>query len=276
MKTIKFIDENLNNQPGLCPFISPKVNWGRNIESSNVCIYTDRLCYSEIDSKKSNYAWLIEPPIINGENYRDIVNVASKFKKVFSYMKSLETLIPNYIFCPHGGTWLSEEDIKIENKSELISFIFSDKQWNSYHKLRHRIYDMLKTKEIINSDKIDFFGSGCNNKIEKKATGLSKYMFSIVIENSEENDYFTEKIIDCFLTGTIPIYVGNRNIGNYFNEEGIIRFVDPEQLPTILENVSSGLYNSKTEIIKQNFELAKKYIHPEHLITKIIEELEHD
>lgn len=273
MKTIKFVDENMCGQPGLSPFISPKVNWQRDIDNYDVCIYTDKFCFKEIDNSKSNYAWIIEPPIINGENYRDIVKIASNFKKVFSYNRNLESKIPNFEFCAHGGTWLQESEISLnnENKNNLISFIFSDKQWNSYHRLRHRIYNELKDTKV-SGNKIDFFGSGCNNRIDKKSTALSSYKFSIVMENSEEDDYFTEKIIDCFLSGVVPIYLGTKNIGKYFNETGILRFVDPEQLPSIFEKVNSEFYLSLSDVIKENFETAKKYINPEQFINKIIEE----
>ena len=36
--------------------------------------------------------------------------------------------------------------------------------------------------------------------------------------------YFNEKIIDCFFSGTIPIYWGTKNISKYFDENGIIFF----------------------------------------------------
>ena len=36
-------------------------------------------------------------------------------------------------------------------------------------------------------------------------------MFSVCIENDVYDTYFTEKILDCFATGTIPIYKGTKN-----------------------------------------------------------------
>lgn len=271
MKRIKFFDENLSGQPGLSPFISPQINWDREIKDYEIAIYTDKLCFKEKQNNLSNYAWIIEPPIINGENYKYIVNESLKFKKVFSYMRHLEKVIPNFVFCPHGGTWLNKKEISLNSniKNKLTSFIFSDKQWNNYHKIRHRIYESYK-----NNPYIDFYGSGCNKKIERKNEALSSYMFSIVIENSEENDYFTEKIIDCFLSGVIPIYMGTRNIGSYFNNNGIITLINPEDLEEIIPKLSAEFYNSKLEYIKENFEKAKNYIHPELLINKFIFENE--
>ena len=57
---------------------------------------------------------------------------------------------------------------------------------------------------------------------ELKQDGLLAYHYSVVIENVSESDYFTEKLLDCMLCGTLPIYYGPKNIGEYFNLLGII------------------------------------------------------
>ena len=38
--------------------------------------------------------------------------------------------------------------------------------------------------------------------------------------------YFTEKLLDCFATGTIPVYLGAPDIGKVFNIDGIITLSD--------------------------------------------------
>ena len=50
-------------------------------------------------------------------------------------------------------------------------------------------------------------------------------MFSVCIENTTHDTYFTEKILDCFATGTLPIYKGTKNITKYFDGNGIL-FLD--------------------------------------------------
>ena len=97
-------------------------------------------------------------------------------------------------------------------------------------------------------------------------------MFSIVVENSIEADYFTEKILDCFLSGTIPIYVGSKTTSNYFDSDGIIYFEGDEDLPSILEKLNNDLYESKIKSVKNNFELAKQYMFPEVIIQKFLEQ----
>ena len=273
---IKLIDENLVGQDGLSRYISPEVKWGRDVSNPNyeIGLFTDGMCFKQpIDDEKLNFAWLIEPPIINGENYSKIVSISEKFKYVFSYNKKLESKINNFVFIPHGGTWLRNDDFGIHNKTKNISLIYSDKTWNSGHRLRHSIVNQLKEK----TDLIDYYGSGSNNPIEFKIDGLKDYRYSIVLENSMEDDYFTEKIIDCFLSGVIPIYWGTKNIGNYFDTDGIITFkssnewgFDITELLEILPKLTEEYYQSKIDSVRNNFNLGMKYIHPEHHIMEHI------
>ena len=62
--------------------------------------------------------------------------------------------------------------------------------------------------------------------------------------------YFTEKLLDCFATGTIPVYLGAPDIGKYFNKDGIIDLTDEFY-------ISDELYHSKMEAIKDNLERVK-------------------
>jgi hypothetical protein len=274
---INLFDENLTGQDGLSRYISPKLNWLRNDNNPDyeVAIYTDRFAYNkEIDETKQNYIWLIEPPIINGENYSNIQNISKKFKKVFSYNTSLKDKIDNFEFIPHGGTWLNESEIRLHDKNKDMSFVYSDKQWAIGHKLRHRLSNILKEHK----SKVDLFGTGSGNQIEYKISALEKYRFSIVIENSLTDDYFTEKILDCFLTGTIPIYFGTKNIINYFDSDGIIFLpkiteydFDMNETLKLIESCDEQLYNTKLESVINNFNEAQKYIFPEKIIQEKIE-----
>ena len=99
-------------------------------------------------------------------------------------------------------------------------------------------------------DQLDLFGRGFN-EIENKEEGLCDYMFSVAIENGQYETYFTEKILDCFATGTIPVYLGAPDIGNYFNLDGIVNLSEEF-------DVSEEIYYSKIEAVKDNLERAKK------------------
>ena len=60
--------------------------------------------------------------------------------------------------------------------------------------------------------KIDMGGRAFNNIGEYVGDNikfLSSYKFSFSMENSDGDGYASEKIIDSFLAGTIPIYYGD-------------------------------------------------------------------
>ena len=93
-----------------------------------------------------------------------------------------------------------------------------------------------------------------------KTEPLKDYMFSITVMNATHDNYFTETLIDTFRCGTIPIFWGCENIGEYFNEKGILRFKTPPELYNILDNLSEKKYNNMLDYVQENFELAKKYV----------------
>jgi hypothetical protein len=80
------------------------------------------------------------------------------------------------------------------------------------------------------------FGHGVK-PIADKWDGLAPYRYSIAIENSQVPHYWTEKIADCFLAGTVPIYWGCPNIEDYFPSDAMIRLesLDPQRVSEQLE-----------------------------------------
>lgn len=84
-------------------------------------------------------------------------------------------------------------------------------------------------------------------------------MFSVTIENNKQDYYFTEKIIDCFLTGTVPIYYGCPSIGKFFNINGIIVIDSLDDIIRILPTITVDLYNQMKPYIEENYKTAQKY-----------------
>jgi hypothetical protein len=155
---------------------------------------------------------------------------------------------------------MPDDLFQIYSKTKLVSVTASNKAFLPGHRERLKMLESVK-------DKIDAFGSvqlhlyGKMVRHERKFESLKDYAFSIAIENlSHEVDdyYFSEKITDCFITGTIPIYYGCPNIGKFFNTDGILIFNTLEELNDILNNLSMDLYYSKMEAVKDNFERSLK------------------
>jgi hypothetical protein len=72
------------------------------------------------------------------------------------------------------------------------------------------------------------------------------------MENCKKDYYFTEKLIDCFRTKTIPIYWGCPSIGTFFDVNGILTFNTVEELKSILLNLTNEYYYSKIKSIEFN------------------------
>jgi len=160
-----------------------------------------------------------------------------------------------------GTTWMNKMDqtkgnvMTIYKKNKLCSIIASNKRWTSGHKLRHVIIDYL-IKNNINI--VDFYGGRFNN-LPQKINGLKDYMFSITIENCKSDYYFTEKLIDCFLTGTVPIFWGCPSIHKFFNVKGMLIFNTLQECINIINTLTIEKYTRMLPYIKENFETAKKY-----------------
>jgi hypothetical protein len=86
--------------------------------------------------------------------------------------------------------------------------------------------DMFETLSKLK--KVDSFGRHLNNMDCKDGyTGptdhlISQYKFMICFENTNKPNYFTEKLINAYYHGTIPIYWGCPNIEDYINMESIL------------------------------------------------------
>jgi hypothetical protein len=83
---------------------------------------------------------------------------------------------------------------------------------------------------------------------------------------------FYKKLIDCFVTGTVPIYYGCPSIGDFFDIRGMIIIDSPNDLYKI--NISKELYDSMLPYIGNNFNTAiDNYLLAENHIYKELNKL---
>jgi len=232
--------------------IPNNIIWDYNSFLNEETFYVDDSIIKVFDDNfsKIKYGWLLESKYItpNIEEYchKTYPELKKYFKYIFTHNKNLIKIDKNFFkFAPANGTWISNP--YISNKNKLISMITSNKSETEGHKKRLEIAKMFYNN-------LDLYGRGFN-EIQKKEEGLEEYMFSICIENGMYETYFTEKILDCFAVGTIPIYLGTPDIFDYFNKDGII-LLDQN---FSINKLSIELYESKKNAIIDNFERVKKY-----------------
>ncbi|MCX8487892.1 MAG: glycosyltransferase family 10, partial [Opitutales bacterium] len=116
-------------------------------------------------------------------------------------------------------------------KTDDISVICSNKAMIGGHRRRLRFVEQL-----LELSPMPRFGRGFRD-LPDKWDGLAPFRYSVAVENSRHDHYWTEKIADCFLAGTVPIYWGAPNIKEYFPEEAmiVIDTLDPAEVARIIK-----------------------------------------
>ena len=174
----------------------------------------------------------------------------------YSYIKEIVGE-EKWLWLPTTDTFLKEEDFGFYEKSRLLSIVASNKTWTEGHRLRHKIVKQFGSH-------MDVYGNGYNNYLDNlgfggKIQALAPYMFTIAVSNTQEDDYFSEIITDACLVGTIPIFWGTKNIGNYMNGNGILQFNTLDELENIIKSLSKEMYLARMESIKDNMNKAKEF-----------------
>ena len=216
-------------------------------EGADATFYIDNTINQGVRDKRSGlkYLWLLESKFIKPGLVENIIEnrelIESTYEVIFTHDQRLLSLSDKFKWVPAQGFWIQES--KIYEKSKMISMISSNKKMCEGHLKRLEWIDKI-------GDQLDLYGRGFN-EIDLKEEGLCDYMFSVAIENGQYETYFTEKLLDCFATGTIPVYLGAPDIGKHFNMDGIIVLSDEF-------DVSEEIYYNKIDSIKDNLERVKK------------------
>ena len=228
-----------------------------------------------IPKGKKRYAWFCEsraivPQLRQAFEQDDLLKgICDSYDAIFTCEKELVDKHEKIHFCLVGSNlpWIEEENYKLYEKSKLTSFISSRKRVCVGHDIRHQLYENIKEDVDVHGSIVGTtFGyrMGCHlegnpdKRWHDKSEALVPYRFSVVIENDKYDTYFTEKITDCFATGTIPVYYGTESIGEYFNTDGIITLNgDINDMCDTIRSLSESLYEDKFSSVKDNFERVK-------------------
>lgn len=137
----------------------------------------------------------------------------------------------------------------LPRKTRMMSIIVSTKTFSRGHFARYRFVLRLKARY---GDRIDFYGKGFNY-VDDKWDALAPYKYTIAIENSVSDTYFTEKISDAFLAGCHVVYSGCRRIADYFPPEAmsLIDISDFDSACRVIDRLlADDPYDGSVEAIK--------------------------
>lgn len=230
-----------------------------------------------------NIYYLSEPNEYTG-NKDYIYRSHNLYDYVLTWDKDLLIDLPNAVFCPFGTSAfhdkLSEPLLEgnYRDKEEKITFIRGDKHASVIgHDFRHELY---RRKNEITNIKTEFYerttpdyARNAEEDIQwfKQRTHIFKTpLYHICIENTSHENYFTEKIIDCFLFRTIPIYFGCPNIVDYFDTRGIVRFDSVSECITLCNSLTRDFYEERIYYVYKNQISCMKYLNMGNNIKNVL------
>ena len=268
MTKIQCIGAGFDPEYSSCSNLKPKTfRWSTETQDHQVLI-DNAILHSDNIEKHSNQkrvGWICESSAIVShlirvlQEHTDYIFNEGGFDCIFTSNTELLEKDSRFVFNLTGSNlpWIDKEDWGMHQKTKMCSMVASPKIMCNGHKYRQEVACKFK-------DKLDLFGGACgserigissnlNEKWNDKSAAICPYMFSLVMENDSVSHYFTEKITDCFATGTVPVYWGATNINEYFNEDGIIQLTEDFDI----SDISTELYEKMMPFVEKNYETVK-------------------
>ena len=124
-------------------------------------------------------------------------------------------------------------DYVSDKEKKFCNFIYSNGE--SVMKERDEFFHLLSEYKQVDSG-----GKHLNNigrRIDDKREFQRQYKFSIAFENASANGYTTEKILQAFSAGTIPIYYGNPEISKEFNPKSFVNCHDYNNFDEVIKRI---------------------------------------
>lgn len=173
-----------------------------------------------------------------------------------------ERIIPGFL-----ELFTSKDDFSKE-KEFSVSFLLSlgAKGLNSYSKQPGRIYATRKEiwdrENEIQMKKVFYLSSRDIDKYPKELqirvmpTDSKKHLFksqyNVAIENTQQINYLTEKLLDCIFMEVVPVYIGCPNVGDYFDTRGMIIVKNTDEMIQKLNELKAEDYEKFKPFVLEN------------------------
>ena len=142
---------------------------------------------------------------------------------------------------------------------------------------RNNFYDKLSQYKVVDSG--GSFRNNVGGPVGDKLEFLSHYKFSICFENSKTQGYISEKLVDAFEAGTIPIYFGDDTVLELLNNKSYIHVKDESEFDEKIELIkkidnNDTLYQEmiREKIVLDDTRYAKELQKYKNFIYHIIEQ----
>ncbi len=225
--------------------------------------------------------FVFEPPVVAPRLYRGLKRISKFFRRVLvhtagpglaGYLKGINNA--HKFFWPQGENAVREELWRNDRRKFLTLINGNKKPNNSFRELYGE--RIKAVGHFARCQDFDLYGFGWDKNIfylpyilnrkairksyrgpvKSKYEALGGYKFAVCFENMILDGYVTEKIFDCFIAGTVPVYLGAPDIEKYVPGSCFIdmrKFGDYPSLERHLRSLSDG-------DIRRYKEEAKKYL----------------
>jgi len=227
--------------------------------------------YARIKKNTKLYLLMMESPIVNIQNCD--IKLHGIFEKVFTWSDDLVELNPDK-YKKINYSFDIPTEFPLTERSKFCTIVAGNKMSNKPNELYKERLGCIKWYEKNEPGKLDLYGfnwsivkfnkegfygklmnrinerlklfkynfSVYKGKVERKTDVLSQYKFCICFENvANQRGYITEKIFDCFFSGTIPVYKGANNVVDYIPASCFIdynKFKSTKELDSYLSAMS--------------------------------------
>lgn len=233
-------------------------------------------------NRRSVYFDIYEPSYYN-VSIQEIDRRMEFITVAFTKSKYLLEKYPNKCFFSEKINLGADINYISDEKEESVSFLLGRcYPVNGIPGYQDRLYFWVNSDDVKNFQKK--FWVGCrsfppiaqtpqNALPNDDKTLVYKSMFNVCIENGYEHNFFTEKLKNCLVTKTVPIYLGCPNIGDYYDVEGMIIVKSWQEALDVCNNLSPQLYYDMLPKVIENSKLVTSTGLWNHVADKLSEVL---
>lgn len=256
---------------------------------SKFIIYIEMPKIKSIMPHKNNYLLMLETKIIRPDNWN--VKNHKYFKEIFTWDDNLVDG-RRYFKINQGAKIPTDLDFDLNKKVKLCTMIAGHKFKPHPLELYTERVKAIRWFEQNHSEDFDLYGMGWDKHyfrgvlsrlnrfkvltkllapkyssykgaVKSKKEIYEKYKFAICYENARDiPGYITDKILDCFFAGCVPVYWGAPNVTEHISMDTFIdrtKFNTHDELYNYLKNMPDREYVDYLDAIRNFIKSDKIY-----------------
>ena len=193
----------------------------------------------------------MEPPQVC-DLVQEIIDNHGFYDLILAWHERILNECPNAVKFTFQGPWFAGSTLLPKKFS--VSFLTSSKDKYPGHELRQEIFKGLP--KSIGALSVTKHRSP---PWVDRSPMFERFQYHIAVENSRCNNYFSEKLLDCFVSRTLPLYWGCPNLQEFFNMDGVLVFETYKDLMNLLTSLTPKFYQDHAPAIEDNFQRSLAY-----------------